>query len=566
MVGAGEETLYIDGGSELGGELRQIATNAGVISATVSNYRPFRPLPLPTSQTFPATMMIWFGGGDGVPSYHRPTDTPAVIEPDKVEMSGRIANLALLSWTEGQMLLQEVADARAGAILSGDENQFLSSTTADWRELDEIWFEDVQTFDPITFDIRISNALVVGQDAFADVAYNLEYLDVGATGQTITRSIQADMSGHFVYSSSGWQWAGGRLETAAPTSTGPTVWLPASESNGQAIAAYTQQRYQALTAQLGLPQETDGSIRIFPDSESLRAETALSLEPGTDNWTGLNTLKLITSNVLTTTERFETGLVQLALSEAGLTETAAPWLWRGLGPALAGADDPIATQTQYLPELVSYLTTDETAPAEIADSIAPDWAAVEYVREQVGWTGIGELVIALGQACQSSCQQPSDLDNVLQAQLGLDNEGLTAAWRDGQLGQLVAAESNIASLLSARMEAVEAGDKNAFLATVDNTVPGLLAEQDHWFDDLSLYPAETFSLTGRLVAIYPDGRVLAEVDLIYELANLDGRWASGESTTEVMLTPGTITACSGPTSRWNGSQAHLSMSIILRAG
>ncbi len=536
MVGAGEETLYIDGGSQLGDELRQIATNAGVISTTVSNIGRSDHYPFQLAEV-PATMMIWFGGGDGVPSYHRPSDTPAVIEPEKVEMSGRIANLALLSWTEGQMALQETANDRAAAILAGNESQFLASTTPEWRDLDEIWFEDVQTFEPVTFEMQLSNALVVGQDAYADVTYSMSYFETDDAGQTITRSLQAETSGHFVYNDSGWQWAGSDLETLATESDTISVWFPAGETNGAAIASYAQNRYQELTTQLGLPPETNSAIRIFTTSERLRAETSLSLEPGTDSWAGANTLKLITSNVLTRTDRFETGLVQLALSEAGLTETAAPWLWHGLAPSLAGAEDPVAAQTQYLPELVLLLTVDEATQPELAASVAPHWAAVEYIREQIGWRGIGELITALGQACQSRCQNPADLDNALRTQIGLDNEGLAAAWQEGQLGQLVAAETNITNLLSTRMEAVANGDKSAFLATVDDTVPGLLAEQSHWFDDLSLYPAETFSLTGRLVAFYKDGRVLAEVNLAYSLEGLDGRWASGESTTEVLLTP-----------------------------
>lgn len=536
MVGAGEDTLYIDGGSELGSELRQIAMNSGVISPTVSNIGRSDHFPFQVADV-PATMMIWFGGGDGVPSYHRPIDTPVIIEPEKLAISGRIANLAMLSWTEGQMALQEAADERAEAVLAGDESQFLASTVAEWRRLDEIWFEDVQTLEPITFDMHLSNALVVGQDAFADVTYDLNYLELDAVGETITRSRQVDLTGHFVFNGSDWQWAGSQLESADSETDGLTVWLPPGGTNGASIAAYAQERYQAITTQLGLPQETTGSLRIFPTSESLRGETALTLDRHVDNWAGANTLKLINSNILTSTERFETGLVQLALLEAGLTETAVPWLWRGLGPALAGADDPVATQTQYLPELVMLFSAEAPEQVELSDSVAPDWAAVEYVREQVGWTGLGELISALGQACQSSCQQPADLDDVLLAQLGLNNDELSEAWKESRVGQLVAMEAALNVLLADRMEAVAAGDKTAFLATVDDSVPGLLAEQSHWFDDLTLYPTETFTLTGRPLAIYDDGRVLAEVDLTYALTGLDGRWAADETTTEVLLTP-----------------------------
>ncbi|MFZ0547837.1 MAG: M20/M25/M40 family metallo-hydrolase, partial [Candidatus Promineifilaceae bacterium] len=539
MVGAGEDTLYIDSGNELGTDLLQIATASGVISTTLSSIGRSDHYSFQLADV-PATMMIWFGGGDGVPSYHRPEDTPAVIEPEKLAISGRIAETMMLSLTEGEMALQTVADERAAAVLAGDEDQFLTYTAPDWRGLDEIWFKDVESYSPVSFEMTLENPLVVGVDAYADVSYELGYQTQNGAGETVTRTVNANLPGHFIWSGSVWQWAGGHLETATSGSGGLTVLLPVGATEREeSIADYAQERYQVITNQLGLSQEASGRLRLFRTSEMIRAETALSFENGVDSWTGFDTLKLTYSTAVTRTERFQNGLVQLVLSNAGLTQSAAPWLWDGLAPVIESANDPVGIQREYLPEVAAFLR-DEDGSGETADGTAESWAAVQYVREQLGWQGLGELIVALGQACQSQCQNPTTLNGILRERLGVDNDGLVAAWQERYRARLAAAESAVDSLLTARVGAVHQGDKAAFLATVDDSVPGLMTEQSHWFDDLSLYPVEAYTLTGVPLAFYDDGRILASVDLTYSLIGLEdgNRWAEDETTTEILLTPG----------------------------
>ena len=111
---------------------------------------------------------------------------------------------------------------------------------------------------------------------------------------------------------------------------------------------------------------------------------------------------------------------------------------------------------------------------------------MDYLRQQVGWPGIGQLILALGHG--------DSLDQALNQLVGLNAAGFESAWQTTWRQRLFQAQEQMTTLLEARQAAVVAGDKTAFLRTVDPSDPTLLAEERAWFADLI---AKRFALAYR---------------------------------------------------------------------
>jgi len=521
MVGAGEDTLHVDGSGPLARSLTAIASSLG-ITATISDggrsdHASF------SAARVPASMLIWFGpsGGDTVTHYHRPADTPAVIEPHKLGGAGRIANLALLALAEAEPEISDILAARAAAAAQGDLNAFLQTSTLHLRDADAHWFADLQALSPTRFEMETTDLWVVGRVATATVRMTLEYApgeDKEDRKETRTGSLPVRLE----HGDEGWRWGGPAL-----------VWQPPGEGFvvahpvGKAVAAaglgpLAATEYARLAARLGLPPEARAAILLYPDSRALRADTAFSLASDVDawvgacaamldgGWEGASCVKLISSTEISRSQTLTDSLAHLALVEAGVGEEIAPWLWRGLPLALRAEADPVAVQSKYLQALDVALSSDASLPADVTG-----WAAVDFLRRQVGWEGIGRLVAAIGQG--------SSVDDALHATIGTDAEGFEAAWQADWERRLRQAGEGLASLMQARQDAVVAGDEGAFLHTVDPSDPTLLAEERGWFADLSPHPPETFALENeRLLALLDDGRLLAKVNMRYRLAGEEG--------------------------------------------
>jgi hypothetical protein len=136
-------------------------------------------------------------------------------------------------------------------------------------------------------------------------------------------------------------------------------------------------------------------------------------------------------------------------------------------------------------------------------SRAEAWAAVEYLREQVGWIGLGRLVSSVGQGASP--------DEALTELVGVDQAEFESLWRTAWETRLRQAQTQLAGLLAARQTAVLVADETAFLATVDPAAPSLLAEEQAWFRAVTARPPQHFALTGRPTALLPDGSLLVQV-------------------------------------------------------
>ncbi|MGD8626404.1 MAG: M20/M25/M40 family metallo-hydrolase, partial [Anaerolineae bacterium] len=534
MVGAGGDTLWIDGGGQWAERLHRLATSldleAEVTHVGRSDHVPFQ-------QTgVPAALFIWdFLTVEA--EYHRPLDKPETIDPEKLDAVGQITSLAVLGLSEGEPAIEDLLARRAASVAQGDLDAFLATSLPGQEAADRFWFADAQALAPEGVEMQAENIRVLGREATARIHMTVQ--PAGDESEPLTASLDA----RFVHDGQAWRWAGPDLVWLdAETGTGFAVAYPAERQAPEGVGAFAAEQAGEAAATLGLPRPTGARLLLFPNGGALRASTALSLPPGREAWVGPGLVKLTYGQQITASRALTEALVHLVLAEAGVTEGAAPWLWRGLPLALRGRVDPVATQMEMLPEL-GRLPDDEAAPLEDASA----WAAVEYLRQEAGWQGIGQLVTRLGQACQEGlCESGEGLDQALAASLGTDAAGFQAAWQGHWQGRLGAAQAALDALLEKRAEAALAGDETAFLETVDASVPNLLAEEGDWLADLAQYAPEGLSLRGQPLALLEEGGMLARVTLAYRLGQAPSAGGSaatasgGEAqvTLIVRLTPG----------------------------
>lgn len=523
MVGAGEETLYLSGE---GLESQTLAVAASLeISATVrdsgrSDHYPF------LMAGVDAGTLAWFSGSEGTPSYHRPIDTPDVIEPEKLAAIGQIAGLMALNLAEAEPQIEALLAQRAAAIVANDVASFLATSNAVQRPSDRLWLADVAALSPISATLTADHVRLLGNTAVANTNLNLIYQAVVESG-TVTRTMNVPLPARFTSSPDGWQWAGADLVTAVPQPGDTfTISYPANIPeirNFRDVEVAISQQYTATASLLGLPTDPAAQLILYPTADALRADTAVTLPDRTNIWIGPDTIKLIYSGPITSHQQLDTSLSQLLLTEAGVAEADAPWLWHGLAPAVAAEADWTAVQRENLPILY-----DTFAEAEFVRSAATDWAAVDYLRRQVGWEGLGQLIMAVGE---------QGLDAALLEAVGQTPAQFEAAWRQDWEAQLVGAETAVNDLLTTRTNAIFNQNRAAFLNTIDDSVPYLRREQDHWFDDLVQYPPLAWTWTARPLVLNNDGSILASVNLTYELDGLIGRRKGGSAYYEILFVP-----------------------------
>ncbi len=529
MVGGGEATLYLSGAG-LEDQTVALAATMG-ITATVresgrSDHYPFQ------QGGIPAGTLGWFSGTDGVPSYHRSTDTPAVIETQKLAAVGRIAGLMVLNLADAGPQIDEMLARRAAAIGQNDVDGFLATSYPDRRSGDRIWLADVAALSPISATLTADHLRLLGNTAVADTHLNLIYRET-VDGNPITRTMKVSLPTRFESSADGWQWAGADLVTAERGEDEIfTISYPANISeipNFRDVGLAISQQYTNTSNLLGLPVNPAARLLLYPTADALRADTAVTLPASTTSWIGPDTIKLVYSEPITGHPQLTTGLTQLLLAQAGVAEADAPWLWHGLAPAIAAESDFAAVQRANLPVLQAAFAEEEFVSGEATDwAAAAGWAAVDYLQRQIGWEGLGRFILDVGE--QGVAAALATAVNQTPAQF-------EAAWQQDWQSQLAGVETAVNNLLTARTEAILSQNRTAFLNTVDETIPYLQAEEDHWFDDLMQYLPLNLSWTGAPLVVYGDGRILANVTLTYELSNLTGRRKGGSVRQEILLTP-----------------------------
>jgi uncharacterized protein len=545
MVGAGTDTLRVDGRGDLADSLGAVAEQLGIdverTNLGRSDHVPFQAVGVP------AGLLIWAQDQDIPPYYHRPLDVPAIIEPDKLEAIGRVAGISLLALAEGEPTIREMLDRRVKAVQSGDLDAFLATSTADRQGADRFWFDDWHAMGASDLDVQLDRVCVLGRTATAKVRLALQ---VPQRDQEVQeRTTTGSMVVRFVHDGSSWKWAGSDLVwTHSDARERFSVALPPGAPALNSLARELEQRYQEINATLGL-DGAGAKLMLYPDGEALRMDTALALPKGRDTWVGFRVGKATYTNNPTTTNTLDTMLWHLALAEAGVDEQIAPWLWHGL-PLLA-EERASGTTPAYLDDLRE-LNLSEEAAGQIGADMDPAsaWAATRYLEMEIGWQGIGEFITLLGQACYHGsprgvlqqgdpvqCRNPQALSEALSATLGIDEAAFENRWRRDWQDQLDITQATLDAVLTARTAAVLTGNEQAFLGTVDPEIPGLLAEEQHWFASLTTHPVADFVLTGTPLAVTKDGSLLADVTMNYRLQGASDRWSQATVPLIIRLTP-----------------------------
>lgn len=537
MVGAGGDTLWIDGGGEQGERLLLVAEALGIEAEGTdrgrSDHVPF------LMSGIPANLLIWQFDQDEHPQYHRPVDTPAIIELDKLEAAAKIASITVLGLSEGEPAIDALLDRRAEAIEEADLQAFLATSLPEQEAAERHWFADVQTMAPTQFEMRATDIRIMGRTATSRVIITFEQ---PVEGERDAESRTSALDVKFVHDGDAWLWAGPNL-TKVEEQDGFAVAYP--QGRDEELAGLGQQaaeQYIQTALLLGVPARADAELSVLPTTEALRVSTALSLPSNQSVWVGPGSIKLAYSPEISTSQQLADALAQLLLADAGLSEATAPWLWQGLPLAVRGETDLIQTHAEYLPALQTALEED---PIEASE--ATWWAAVDYMRRQVGWQGVGQFITFLGQACrEGQCESAQGMDRALQEVLQIDSSTFDASWQGYWRDRMASVQADLDALLAARTEAVLSGGEAAFLGTIDAGASHLVAEERQWFADLARHPLESFSLTGTPLALLADGSFLANVTLDYRLRELEGRWSEATVPLEVLFTP------SGESVLWAG--------------
>ena len=529
-LGAGGDIIQIDG-EGLAEQIEASAKRIGIESIVTNEL----------SGDHRLLVISWTGGED---LSHLPEDTSQTIQLERLQQAGQLADLVILGLAEGPTEINELLVRRSDAILNNDLASFLSTSTLGQKQNDELWFNDVQLLEPISMEMKSISLKVAGNTAHALIRISLE---TPAETDGETRTISLEMPAQFEHNLNGWQWAGPDLVAAEPIEvegTRFTVHHSADRSEGlDELGQSAVEEYIRITDILSLSSKLDAQIYLYSTSENLRADTSFFLNGSETSWVAADTLKFVDGATLGESEKFKSSVSQLILANAGIPHTVVPWLWEGLPLVLEGEKDQVAMQVRMLPSLQSTLALDD----QTIFTTETSWAAVEYLRQKIGWDGLGRFITALGRACQNlDCETDAGLDQALTAAMRLDSASFNIGWRQYWQTQFVTAQTGLDAVLAIRTEAVLNKDERAFLSTVDQRTVNLLNEEKAWFADLSIYPPESFGLTAKPLAFLDDGSVLASVKMEYQLENVTAAWGKGNLPITILFTP------SGTGYRWAG--------------
>ena len=268
MVGSGGDVLFVDGPDELAARVAGAADGIEYplqqIQMGRSDHVPF------LNAGIPAALLIWLDENGQTPShYHRPADTPDVIDLDKLETVGELAALTTLNLAENEPAILALLEERAAALTAADRSGFLATSTAAQQTVDGHWFDDLSAHNPITVTINTNDLQLQGSLATANTTIQATY-PAGEGLQTVNGSLEAQ----FERTSGGWRWAGPHLEQVSDA--GVTVSYPGGiEDDLGNLPAAIRGQYDPIAKALGLQSGAPISLQLFPDAPSLRSGTAL---------------------------------------------------------------------------------------------------------------------------------------------------------------------------------------------------------------------------------------------------------------------------------------------------
>ncbi len=489
MVGGGTDRLFVDSGGIVADQSLAAALLLGIPdqeqSMGRSDHAPF------VGAGVPATLYIWWDGVAPGVVYHVPQDDLANIAPAKLKATGVLANVVLLDLSWDQEQIEDLAERRREALATADVATLLGSLdpeNAALQRQEQAWLASL-TSRGITEPAVLSAAAIIASNS-AKSNVTLSYRQGASTGLTTVT-----FPARWIRRGLDWYYAGPSFSQSAGEHVLVESLPPFAQ--GDLLAAQADALYERLGQETGLTLPLTLTVRAYGSADVLRAleAPAVGLEEASA-WSQAGLLALGSSSALTNT------MLQAALQRAGWPSAEARWLAAGMEDQLAAGDPQQRRdlEARYLPLLLQGDANGALWPPQSMpnpDSLnssqrklwsAQAWAMTDYLLRTVGPAALQQLSLA-----------------------GVE------AWRDAFVSPWHAASLGISDTLAQRSKAVLDQDQAAFLATVDATDRTLLQEEQHWFADLRIHPADEFKLTGKLVAL--DGsQATADVEMTYHLA------------------------------------------------
>lgn len=527
MVGAGSDTLQIDGDASLSARLQQLAEGA---SLTTSLTRIGRSDHVPFWQSgIPASMLIWWSDEAATPQYHRPEDTAETIDVDKLALVGRLVGTALLDLVENEPAIENLLQGRASALLEGELQMYLDTVVPHLVETERSWYESISLLDPLDVQFDVRELQIAGDRASGLVVYRIE--SPAADGESEPELLSGTLQALFEHRGADWLWAGPKLvwtggdpQESASSASCPgdlaeraqaicIAYPPEKAESVGGLSQVVQERYAEIAGLLGLPTDVRADVLIFPNLSSLWVATDLAAEVQSSMVVSQAEVRLVYSPEISHSVQMGGALARLLLAQAGIGKQDARWLWYGLPVALRAWEDPAAIHGKYLPALEAFFTGGQSA---LLEQDAASWAAVESVRQQVGWSGLGELISSLGALCrQGGCEEAAGPDLLFSQLLGIPAGEFEKTWQDDWRRRLSDLRSDLEGVLERRARAVLSLDSRAYLSSVDGSIPGLYAAETHWIESLQNAPLESFEYRVQPLVLLENGGVIAEVNAMY---------------------------------------------------
>ncbi|MFN2274860.1 MAG: M28 family peptidase, partial [Anaerolineales bacterium] len=487
-----------------------------------------------------AAVLIWQDPEGMYGDYHRPLDSPGRLDPVLLERAGFVAHLGLLSVVEGEPLIQELLDQRGQALLDGDLQAFLATGDPEQAAGEEAWFDSARepqlheaAFDLLSLYPREGTLRGVVQ---VTLVYPME------GDEERTRRVSEGVAVQFQKVDGSWRWMGPDLvewsmDTADGTiaqsaeALGVQVFAPPGTAVDAAVIepALASLREASRTLGMRIPAKlriefyaSAGDIGIFSDPGSGRDLA---------NWMGPNVLRLLATSSTTSSENLAPAFLQWLLAANGIHREQAAWLWDGLALGLQVQLSPERYHPALLPDLYwSLLDGSDPEPRTAA------WAAVEYIHQRYGWGGLGRSIRTLGMRCASlDCASSEGLNAAYEAALGMTLDEFEAAWQGYWRNRLETIVNRLQATLDKRSAAIRSGSSSQFLATVDPSVPNLVADQRGYFERVRSGTLSDLDWGVEVRTIFDDGRILARVGRVSGSSTTPRRPTT--NWTEVLFTP-----------------------------
>jgi Zn-dependent M28 family amino/carboxypeptidase len=416
------------------------------------------------------------------------------LSPARFEAAWRANALEPLRATASA--IQGTLDARAAAVLAGDEAAFMETVTAQdpvLRTEERNWFADLSDHPAVEYAVR---GEILSWSPGADEAVaSLSVTAVLSGGQRSDVTYRA----RFVREDGAWHYAGVDWnELASDHFVLKHQSLDAAQA--QRTLDLLEASYAQVTDDLDIEPDLPQQVKVYNDGELFRTSVFLSLPEWASGWTEPG--EAIKFWLREPDDRFiqRVGAHELThqvLFAAGLE---VDWLHEGVANFEAGRVIPLGTHWmagRYGPDVQEAVSRHETLPLtglptwdevegdDVALFYAQSWSIISYVAERYGLPGVRRLI---DQALVSD-----DMGTVLRAALGQDPAQFEEAWQTyaraaGAPEELVdtaqrfdpqRALEDIAVLASPAYDGRAAGTPQADRAA--DTIAG-------WFAELGLQP------------------------------------------------------------------------------